>query len=112
MALRFKPEVRIVELTDALATVLRAAATWSTRNRIEVEINSIDDAAPGRVPETLHGLSLAIDLDTVGDKSTDLELLTEYLARHLPEGFDLVFEGNHLHVERDTHRPRPVRHGR
>jgi hypothetical protein len=108
MAIRFKPEVRLIELTDALCTMLRAAASWSSRALVDVEIHSIDDQAPGRVAATMHGFSLAIDFDTVGDKDADLHSLTEFLRRHLPEGFDMVFEGDHLHVERDPHRPAPL----
>src|SRR5438067_231404 len=103
--LQFKPEVRIVVLTAQLADVLRIASIWSLRSRVHVEVNSIDDQAPGRVADTLHGYSLAVDLDTVGDKRTDTEELADFLRRTLDPQFDVLWETNHVHVEWDAHRP-------
>lgn len=105
MSVRFKPEVRIVDLPPQLADVLRLAALWSLRSRVDVEINSIDDGAGVHMIGSLHGLSLAVDLDTVGDKNPDIEQLAEFLRRTLDPQYDLVFEGNHVHVEWDAHRP-------
>src|SRR5262249_55424995 len=104
MSLRFKPEVRITYLTEQLTTVLLLASLWSLRTRIDVEVNSIDDGAPGRVGNTLHGYSLAVDLDTVGDKQPELDELAEYLRRTLNPQYDCVWEGNHVHVEWDARR--------
>lgn len=103
--LRFKPEVRIHELTDQLVAVMRACAVWSTRANIAVEFNSIDDGVDVHGVGTLHGFSLAVDVDTVGEKPADLEALDGFLRRRLPVEFDIVFEGDHVHVEWDTHRP-------
>jgi len=106
--LRFKPEVRIVHLTAALADVLSAATFWSLRQRIDIEVNSIDDGAGVHLPNSRHGQSLAVDLDTVGDKIEDTRALAEFLWRALPAGYDVVFERDHVHVEYDAHRP-PMR---
>jgi hypothetical protein len=105
MTVRFKPEVRIVYLTEQLAAVLQLAALWSLRTRVDVEVNSIDDGAAGRLADTLHGCSLAIDLDTVGDKQPDTQQLADWLRRMLEPQYDLVWEGTHVHVEWDVHRP-------
>jgi hypothetical protein len=105
MSVRFKADVRVVEFTAPLVAMLDAAARWSLRTRVDVEINSIDDGAAGRVATSLHGFSLAIDFDTVGDKGPDLEALADFMRRELPPGYDLVYEGDHLHVEFDMHRP-------
>lgn len=104
MTLQFKPEVRIVSLTPQLVAVLELAALWSLRTRVGVEINSIDDGAAGRVGDTLHGLSLAVDVDTVGDKQQDIDELAEFLRRTLPPQYDVVWEKDHVHVEYDVHR--------
>lgn len=109
MAVQFKPEVRVYAFTPQLTCVLALAAHWSLRTRVGVEVNSIDDGAPGRVGDTLHGYSLAIDLDTVGDKLPDLQDLAEFLRRTLDPQYDLVWEGNHVHVEWDVHRPALMR---
>jgi len=105
MSVRFKLEVRITYLTEQLADVLQLASLWSLRTRIDVEVNSIDDGAAGRLADTLHGCSLAIDLDTVGDKQPETQQLAEFLRRALDPQYDLVWEGNHVHVEWDAHRP-------
>lgn len=105
MSVRFKPEVRIVYLTAQLADILQQAALWSLRSRIDVEVNSIDDGAAVHMPTTLHGCSLAIDLDTVGDKQPETQQLADWLRRTLDPQYDLVWEGNHVHVEWDAHRP-------
>ncbi len=104
--IRFKPEVRVGYFNRALAVVLNSASMWSVRARIDVEINSINDSQHSA--ESLHPYDLAIDLDTVGDGSSDLGLLHAWLARYLPAGYDVVFEGDHVHVEWDMHRPRTV----
>lgn len=101
---RFKPEVRIGYLTEPLVTMLQAAALWSYRARVEVEINSINDGIDVHMNQSLHAFDLAIDFDTVGDKQTDLLSLADYLRRALHPQFDVVWEGDHVHVEWDAHR--------
>jgi hypothetical protein len=103
--LRFKPEVRIEFVGHQLTQIFAAACIWSMRARVDVEVNSVDDGAPGRAPATLHGDSLAVDLDTAGDRRDDLTRLAEYLRRSLAAGFDVVLESQHVHVEYDPHRP-------
>ena len=102
--LRFQPAVRIGFLTDPLAELLRAATVWSYRRRVDVDVNSINDPAPGRVATTLHDFDLAVDFDTDGDRAADLESLEEYLRATLPVQYDVVFEGDHVHVEWDARR--------
>lgn len=103
--LRFKPEVRIEFLGHQLAQMFAAACIWSMRRRVDVEVNSVDDRAPGRASNTLHGDSIAVDLDTIGDRRDDLTGLAEYLRRQLAPGFDVVLEKDHVHVEYDPRRP-------
>lgn len=102
--LRFKPDVRIVYFTPQLAELFTLATVWSFRRRVDVEINSINDSqhTPGLV--SLHGFDLAVDFDTVGDTKPDLESLEEFLRMMLPPQYDVVFEGDHLHVEWDARR--------
>lgn len=102
--IRFKPGVRVSYFSSALACILHKASIWSLRERIDVEVNSIDDPAPGRDPNTRHGDSLAVDLDTAGDSALDGKALAAYLWRVLPDGYDVVLEKDHVHVERDVHR--------
>jgi hypothetical protein len=104
MGVQFKPEVRFTYLTPQLVTVLQLAALWSLRTRVGVEVNSIDDGPNIHMQTSLHGYSLAIDLDTVGDKMPDTQELAEFLRRTLDPQYDLVWEGDHVHVEWDVHR--------
>lgn len=106
--IRFKPEVRIGYIDARLADVLQAACVWSYRVRVDVEVNSIEDGFGVHMTDSLHYVGLAIDLDTVGDKEADTQELAEYLRRVLHPQYDIVFEGSHVHVEYDAHRP-PLR---
>lgn len=102
--LRFKPTVRIGYFDTRLGDVFTAASIWSLRTGIDVEINSVEDDAPGRSPASLHPFGLAVDLDTAGDARRDLERLHAWLVRTLPNGYDVVLERDHVHVEWDAHR--------
>jgi len=102
--LRFKPAVRIGHFNEPLALMLLEACTWSLLTGIDVEINSIRDSAPDRASRSLHPFDLAVDFDTVGDQATDLERLADYFRRVLPTPFDIVLEGDHVHVEWDARR--------
>src|SRR6202007_62499 len=106
--IRFKPEVRIVMLTEQLATVLVQAALWSLRTRVEVEVNSVDDGPNIHMQQTLHGYSLAVDLDTAGDKADETEELAQVLRRALDPQSDVLLESTHVHVEGAARRP-PLR---
>ncbi len=101
--IRFKPEVRILSFSDELVTLLRLAALWSARSRIDVEINSANDGTHSA--SSLHPWDLAWDLDTDGEDPHDLWDLYQTLKRWLPPGYDVVWEGTHVHVEWDTKRP-------
>lgn len=102
MSIRFKPEVRIRLFNEHIYVALLQANLWSLLTNVDVEINSCDDSAHGA--DTLHGQSLALDIDTVGDKLTDLVSLYNYLRRNLSKEFDVINENDHVHVEWDTHR--------
>lgn len=102
--LRFKQGVRVRLMTWQLAEMLTAAALWSEQTRIDVEINSINDGDTIHQHDSLHGYDLAVDLDTVGDTTNDLKRLYRYLRRLMPPQFDVVFEGDHVHVEWDARR--------
>lgn len=100
--LRFEPNVRIVSFTEQLARVFHLAGNWAAISGIGVVVNSVDDGKHST--GTLHGFSLAADLDTEGDQAVHLSHLHGYLARHLPAPFDVLLEPTHVHVEYDTHR--------
>ena len=102
--LRFKPAVRIRIHTAQLAGALYHASMWSEQSRVDVEINSVNDGDTIHQKDSLHGYDLAVDLDTVGDQANDLTRLWMYLRRVLDPQYDVVFEGDHVHVEWDARR--------
>lgn len=106
--LRFKPDVRLAYPHEPLLVPIATACLWSLKMRIDVEVNSIEDGAGVHLAGSLHGSGHAIDFDTVGDKAAETLALAEYLRRALPPGYEVLFEGDHVHVEYDMHRP-PLR---
>jgi len=100
--IRFETNVRIAQWTGAFEAIFLNSSMWSNRSGQGVVINSIDDGKHGT--DTLHGLSLAVDLDTEGDDPKDLESLFQYLRRTMPAQYDVIFEGDHVHVEWDVKR--------
>lgn len=103
--LRFKPEVRVAYFHHLLAMALEYACVWSLRTGIDVDVNSVNDSVHGAT--SLHAYDLAIDFDTSGDKPADLVKLHAWLARYLPDEFDVILEGDHVHVEIDRRRKAP-----
>jgi hypothetical protein len=108
--LKFKPEVRIGDFNCHLWRVLAECCLWSFRTHIDVEINSIEDGLKIHELDSLHRLSLAVDLDTDGDRAADLAELLEFLQRRLDPQYDIVYEATHVHVEWDAHRTRVTPH--
>lgn len=102
--LRFKPEVRIGMFNPHLAELLTIATTWSAQHKVDVQVNSIADAAPGRVADSLHPFDLAIDIEPLGNTPADRQSLAEFFRRWAGDHFDVVFESSHVHVEWDMHR--------
>lgn len=103
--LRFQAGVRVGYYSGRLGAVLQAASVWSLAAGVDVDVNSLGDAAPDRLVTSLHPYDLAVDLDTAGDRSSDLEALARYLRRWLEPSYDVVLEADHVHIEFDTHRP-------
>lgn len=104
--IRFKSSVVIQYFNRRLARVFEAASIWSELTRIGVDVNAVTDGQ--HKPGSLHYFSLAVDLDTEGDRRQDLMSLHAWLARHLEAGYDVVFEEDHVHVEYDSHRTTPL----
>lgn len=84
-------------LHPPIVEALNVAAVWSHRSDKVVILTSVNDHEHG--PRSLHGKDWAIDLDVEGNATADLQRLSTYLRKHLGPEFDVVFEGNHVHVE-------------
>ena len=102
----FLPTFRLNILHLEIALVIHHASVWSNLARVDVEINYGADGTHSA--NTLHAWDLALDLDTVGDKASDTAQLAGYLARVLPAGYDVLNEGDHVHVEWDPKRQPPA----
>lgn len=100
--IRFESTVRIVNFTEQLARVFHLASSWAAIAGISVVVKAVDDGS--EIGASLHGFSLAANLDTESERATDLTLLHGYLARHLPPQYDVLLEPTHVHVEYDTRR--------
>ena len=105
MSLRFKPEVRIGYFNEHLRRMFEIAAAWSFVHKMDVQVNSIADPAPGRVPDSQHPFDLAIDMEPVGNVDIDRASLGEYCRKHFDPQFTVLLENNHIHVEWNAHRP-------
>lgn len=100
--LRWKHGVFCHVFREELARVLHHASVWSEIAGIGVEVNALADSTHGA--SSLHPWDLAADLDTDGDKPADLAQLHGYLARVLGAEYDVLLEGDHVHVEWDARR--------
>jgi len=95
------PYVRIVTFDDKTILLFKEANEWSKIQKIIIDINAVDNGTHS--VNTLHGKSLAWDLDTEGDRPEDLKLLSGYLKMRLPPPYEVVLESTHVHIEWDTH---------
>lgn len=99
-----EPHVRIspnVEgmLTPQISRVLGLALAWSVREGKSIDINSFNDGK--HIDGSLHYLDLAIDLDVAGEDRDDLMALGDFLITHLPSGYQVMVNREHIHVEWD-----------
>lgn len=88
-----------------VALALHHASAWSEVSGVGVVVNALADSKHST--NSLHAWDLAVDLDTDGDRLSHLAALHGYLARNLPAGYDVVLEGDHVHVEWDAKRGAP-----
>jgi len=102
--LRGKP-LSWVYLTPQVVEILNAAAVWSHRTGVTVMVTSLNDHGHGT--NSLHYRDAAVDFDTA--KGSDLERLSGSLRSQLGPGYDVLNEGNHVHVEWDLGKPRSGR---
>jgi hypothetical protein len=100
--MRFAPGVAIAVFTAPLAELFALCTEWSLLERRDVEINAVDNGTHGAA--TLHGRSLAADIDTAGDRPEDLLSLARHLARRLGPTWQIIVEATHVHAEYDTGR--------
>ncbi len=64
-----------------------------------VDVNSLNDHI--HQPESYHWADLAVDLDTEGDRGRHLDNLYRFLTQRLHAPYQVIYEGDHIHVEFD-----------
>jgi hypothetical protein len=96
------PYVKIAVFDYRTYQLFETADRWSVIYEKVVDINAVDNGKHSAT--TLHGFSLAWDLDVDKDIKADLVSLAEYLKMRLPPPYEIVIEADHVHVEWDTHK--------
>lgn len=64
---------------------------------VTLDVNSLNDHRHMR--GSLHFDDRAVDLDTVGDVWSDLVRLDTFLRHYLRDPYEVIFEGDHVHIE-------------
>lgn len=100
--IQFDAGVRIGFFNDRLGEIFQHASVWSLATNKPVVVFSVQDKTHGAT--SLHPFGLAVDLDVLGNVDADLRALYAWMRVHMPSGYDVIFEGNHIHVEYDTKR--------
>ena len=98
--LKIKPGVRLLGLQPQIVLALQVLRTvWEGFDIPELVITSVTDGQHSK--RSLHHKGLAIDLRTRNIGETYLSSLVAAAREALGVEFDVVFEGDHLHVEWD-----------
>lgn len=102
MMLVFGDGVRIGVWTTEISVAHYWASVGSLRLGFDVYVVSIEDKKHGA--SSLHPYGLAVDFGVAANDRSKLEKLFSWLTRTLPTTYDVIFEGDHVHVEYDLHR--------
>lgn len=98
----FGTGVQIGYFTPEVYMTLHTAAIVSLLEGFDVYVTSVQDKQHN--PGSLHPFGLAADLGVQANEPAKLEKLFSQLTRRMPTTYDVVYEGNHVHVEYDLHR--------
>jgi len=98
--LRLKPGVRLLGLQpQAVLGIMVARTVYAAFGIPELVVTSVTDGKHGR--GSLHYKGLAFDLRTRNVDPDIIPSLVAALKDALGSEFDVVFEGDHIHVEWD-----------
>lgn len=98
----FKRSCRIEGLYPEIMIAITSTYTvWCSMGLTgDCRVTSVTDDAPGRLPDSKHKIGQAFDLGIWG-----VGEMVEQLARNLRQAlgveFDVVVEGDHIHIEFD-----------
>lgn len=94
----FKPGVKIRGVRTEMVAVWPTIAQCYTDFGYECVITSVTD---GKHEEIVHILGFATDFRTRHVSGSDMPAVVKNVKARLSDEFDVVLEGNHLHVEFD-----------
>ncbi len=103
--IHFKNTVDFRILKPQLAVLLLVVDQQNPRPDLGTLVTSISDDAPGRLPNSLHKVGLALDLHLLPTKELNEEW-TRCIKFILGPQWDIVLESDHIHCEFD---PKPFR---
>lgn len=97
----FLPTVSLTGVQPQTALAIQAAAgVYSTLNQDEMVVTSVCDGEHS--PGSLHYVGLAFDIRLPGTRATTA---VQSLKAALSNGFDVVLEATHIHVEHQPKTP-------
>ncbi len=94
-----KQGVKLTSLQPQLIVGIIVANDVYKAHGKELVITSMDDSKHGKT--TLHGKGLAFDCRTSYFINGEAEKVANEIRAKIDESFDVIFEGDHIHIEYD-----------
>ena len=90
--------VNVLDLNAEITDAIDIVASIYNHNNAELVITSGKDGIHGK--NSLHYIGDAIDI-RIWNIKVNLENLTKVISKALGDGFDVVLEKDHIHIEYD-----------
>ena len=98
--MRYKQGVKLTDLIpQLLAGLLVCQYVYEKLYAVELVVTSIDDSKHGA--GSLHPKGAAADLRTRTLKPEQIPVVLSAIRERLTPEFDIIFEGDHFHIEYD-----------
>lgn len=101
MTIRLKPGVSLVKISpQILFAIIQAHEVFRDLGEV-LTITSVADDSPKRLPNSLHRVGHAVDFRISELRGATAKDAGQRIKLRLTEEFDVVAEGDHIHVEFD-----------
>ena len=97
--MKLKSNVRLVDLKPQCVLAILVANDVYNKFGRELVVTSIDDSVHG--PASLHPSGFAFDLRTSYFRVDQIDPVEAALKAALTDDFDILYEGDHFHIEYD-----------
>lgn len=97
--MKLKPNVRLADLKPQCVLAIFIADSIYSKFGRELVVTSIDDSVHG--PTSLHPSGFAFDLRTSFFRIDQIAPVEAALKEALTVDFDILYEGDHFHIEYD-----------